>query len=211
MSDQMQKIVDALILSVRFMRGEVDISDRQVREVESALTAARAMRDAEPVAYIIHWEGKAPSKDWKQLAWSLQFAHYADGRLAEYLPLYTAPQPDSRDALADYQQWVMDYWMHRRDPAQSDIDAIRHLFVMTVGLAGEAGEAVEIVKKWVRKGQRDPIDVDALRLELGDTLYYLARLAGEFGITLQSIVEANRAKLEARRARDIAAQRGGEG
>lgn len=40
-TDTQSRIVEALILSVRFMRGEVDISERRIREVEAALAEAR--------------------------------------------------------------------------------------------------------------------------------------------------------------------------
>jgi NTP pyrophosphatase (non-canonical NTP hydrolase) len=65
-----------------------------------------------------------------------------------------------------------------------------------LGLAGETGEAVELVKKSFRKGGK--LDRVALRDELGDVLYYLTRIANKAGFTLAQIADANVLKLAKR-------------
>lgn len=65
-----------------------------------------------------------------------------------------------------------------------------------LGLNGEAGEVAEIIKKEVLHG-RAP-DRAHLIEELGDVLWYLARLADEDGITMAEVIAANQGKLEAR-------------
>lgn len=65
-----------------------------------------------------------------------------------------------------------------------------------LGLAGEAGETADLIKKVIFHG-RD-YDRKKLLLELGDVAWYLAMLAHEYGFTLHEIMEANVAKLRAR-------------
>jgi len=72
------------------------------------------------------------------------------------------------------------------------------------GLAGEAGEVVDRLKKLMR-GTEDAQtfyenawhDQEAL-LELGDCLYYLTALAHDLGFTMQDVIDANVEKLTER-------------
>ena len=67
-----------------------------------------------------------------------------------------------------------------------------------LGLAGEAGEVAEKVKKWIDDGNVDP---DAVKKELGDVLWYVAAVASDLGLTLDEVAAANVQKLESRAAR----------
>jgi len=73
----------------------------------------------------------------------------------------------------------------------------------TLGLAGEAGEVVENVKKFVRDDRRKLTKSrrESLKTEMGDLLWYLANLAAEFKIDLNDIAENNLKKLASRRKR----------
>lgn len=62
------------------------------------------------------------------------------------------------------------------------------LAVAALSLAGESGEAVDIVKKWLGHGK--PRDARALKLELGDALWSLMELASAAGLDVQDIAEA---------------------
>jgi NTP pyrophosphatase (non-canonical NTP hydrolase) len=75
----------------------------------------------------------------------------------------------------------------------------------TLGLCGEAGEVAEKVKKVLRDhGGHFSEDRRAdLALELGDVLWYLARLASELELDLGAIAEANLAKLASRAERNV--------
>ena len=65
-----------------------------------------------------------------------------------------------------------------------------------IGLAGEAGECAEHVKKQVfHRVELDPLK---MKKELGDVLWYLSALAKQFGFTLEEIMEHNIEKLKAR-------------
>jgi NTP pyrophosphatase (non-canonical NTP hydrolase) len=78
-------------------------------------------------------------------------------------------------------------------------DALSYL---ALGLNGEAGEVANDVKKALRnkiKISCDPTLIKKLALELGDTLWYLTRMANELGYTLSDIQEMNIEKLLKRR------------
>jgi NTP pyrophosphatase (non-canonical NTP hydrolase) len=66
-----------------------------------------------------------------------------------------------------------------------------------LGLAGEAGEVVDVLKKHVIHGQ--PLDKEALTKEMGDLYNYLSMLSYRTGISFETIREANVRKLAARR------------
>lgn len=68
--------------------------------------------------------------------------------------------------------------------------------IMALGLAGEAGEVVELVKKSLGHGK--PYGLDTIGAELGDVLWYLAAIATQHGLTLDGIAAQNIAKLRAR-------------
>lgn len=67
-----------------------------------------------------------------------------------------------------------------------------------IGLAGEAGEFVEHYKKWLF--HKKPLDYSAIILEAGDLFWYFTLWCDATGIDLYAIIEANKAKLDARRA-----------
>ena len=65
-----------------------------------------------------------------------------------------------------------------------------------MGLCGEAGEAIDIVKKWMAHGHE--LDRDHLANELGDIAWYLAEAATALDLSLDEILEANIEKLKKR-------------
>jgi NTP pyrophosphatase (non-canonical NTP hydrolase) len=83
-------------------------------------------------------------------------------------------------------------------------DVGRNPIYPTLGLAGEAGEVCEKVKKVLRdsEGQFSAEAVQAIQKELGDVLWYAARLAAELGLDLGQVAEANLSKLASRQQRD---------
>ena len=65
-----------------------------------------------------------------------------------------------------------------------------------MGLCGESGEAIDIVKKWLAQGHE--LDKEHLAKELGDIAWYLAEAATALDIPLEDILQANLDKLKKR-------------
>ena len=65
-----------------------------------------------------------------------------------------------------------------------------------MGLCGEAGEAIDIVKKHLAQGHE--LDCEHLIDELGDIAWYLAETATILGISLEEVLQRNIDKLKAR-------------
>ena len=84
-------------------------------------------------------------------------------------------------------------------------DAGSNLTYPALGLCGEAGEAAEKVKKAIRDdgGELTPERRAALAAELGDVLWYVAQLATEAGLDLDSLARENLDKLLSRRHRNV--------
>lgn len=82
-------------------------------------------------------------------------------------------------------------------------DEILVLARMALGLAGESGEVAEKIKKVLRDsdGQISAEVRSELCHELGDVLWYLARLADIAEVDLSKIAEINLEKLESRQKR----------
>lgn len=82
-------------------------------------------------------------------------------------------------------------------------DKHNELFHLVLGLVGEAGEIAEKFKKLVRDKNSDlaELDVEDMKKELGDVLWYVAVLADHLGLTLSEIAELNAAKLADRQKR----------
>lgn len=82
-------------------------------------------------------------------------------------------------------------------------DKDRNLVYPTLGLGGESGEIMEKVKKIIRDkgGVVDDAAREALVLELGDVLWYVAAIASELEVDLGEVASRNLAKLASRKSR----------
>ncbi|MDE6746045.1 MAG: nucleoside triphosphate pyrophosphohydrolase family protein [Oscillospiraceae bacterium] len=65
-----------------------------------------------------------------------------------------------------------------------------------MGLCGEAGEAIDIVKKWLAQGHE--LDKEHLIKELGDVAWYLAETAAALDVPLEDVLQTNIDKLKKR-------------
>ena len=65
-----------------------------------------------------------------------------------------------------------------------------------MGLCGESGEAIDIVKKHLHQGH--PLDREALIKELGDIAWYLAETATALDVSLEEVLARNIEKLKKR-------------
>lgn len=98
--------------------------------------------------------------------------------------------------LAEYERLAMR--THHNSPRLSP-DGLP--IYAALGLAGEAGEFVDKIKKAWRN--QTPIDVDAAARELGDVLWYVTACARDLGLTLEQVAHLNIDKLADRAARGV--------
>ena len=74
-----------------------------------------------------------------------------------------------------------------------------------MGLCGESGEAIDIVKKHLHQGHE--LDREKLVKELGDIAWYLAEAATALEIDLETVLERNIEKLKSRYPEGFSAER----
>ena len=91
--------------------------------------------------------------------------------------------------INEYQSLAMTTLDPNLDPKDVLINGV-------MGLCGESGEAIDIVKKWLAQGHE--LDKEKLAKELGDIAWYLAETAYALGIPLEDILQANIDKLRKR-------------
>jgi NTP pyrophosphatase (non-canonical NTP hydrolase) len=84
-------------------------------------------------------------------------------------------------------------------------DIGKNIIYPTLGLAGEAGETADKVKKVLRDdgGVLTETKRQAIAAEVGDCLWYVSQLARELGFTLAQIAEMNLTKLSSRKERNV--------
>lgn len=95
------------------------------------------------------------------------------------------------------------------DAGEGNINALSYV---TLGLVGEAGEIANKVKKVIRDsdGVMSATTRADIRKEVGDVLWYVARLADELGVPLGYIADANLGKLYDRKDRGVLGGSGDE-
>lgn len=72
-----------------------------------------------------------------------------------------------------------------------------------LGLFGEIGEVMELIKKHERQGNRKQVMTRARFIEeMGDVLFYLNQLAKQYGANLNDIAKENVIKLRKRHGLD---------
>ncbi len=94
---------------------------------------------------------------------------------------------------------IQKFYPEDRRERRQNAARFEELIEMSLGLAGESGEVVDIIKKVVFHSK--PMDEEHLKEELGDTLHYLIRIADLYEWSLEEIGEANVAKLDKRYGR----------
>ena len=88
------------------------------------------------------------------------------------------------------------------NPALSKKDV---LINSVMGLCGESGEAIDIVKKWLAQGH--DLDKEKLAKELGDIAWYLAETAAAIDMPLEDIFQFNIEKLQRRYPEGFSAEK----
>ena len=120
----------------------------------------------------------------------------------------TGLMPEHEQALQDeVTQWLdrrytMDFNSYQRVAKTTAIYPATHkILYPALGLAGEAGEVANKVKKLVRDGTSSlPKEwKENIASEIGDVLWYCAVLADDLGISLGKIAADNETKLQRRK------------
>jgi NTP pyrophosphatase (non-canonical NTP hydrolase) len=76
----------------------------------------------------------------------------------------------------------------------------------SLGVASEAGEVAGTVKKWIRDDRSAVMGIERqqkLTKEIGDTLWYLANLCTDIGVSLERVARENIEKLQSRQDRGV--------
>jgi len=100
--------------------------------------------------------------------------------------------------FSEYQERALTTAIKNQDPTMDKT-------IWAMGVAGEAGEVVEKWKKIVayKNGTISTQDLDELRKELGDVVWYVAVLADSIGLALEDIMQLNLSKLADRKKRNV--------
>lgn len=78
----------------------------------------------------------------------------------------------------------------------SDNTHLQALIHGALGLAGESGEVVDIIKKVIQYGK--PLDTNKLKEELGDTLWYMGVIIDTIDSSFEEVMQMNVDKLSKR-------------
>jgi NTP pyrophosphatase (non-canonical NTP hydrolase) len=71
-----------------------------------------------------------------------------------------------------------------------------HLVHMAMGVAGEAGELLDAIKKSAI--YRKPYDRENILEECGDLLFYIQGVLNYYSVPMEEVIELNRSKLQKR-------------
>ena len=95
--------------------------------------------------------------------------------------------------LNDYQNQAAEFAFYKNDD----------LSYCALGITGEGGEIADHIKKMIRDDKNVLTDdrKDHLLKELGDVMWYVARMAGKLGYSLNDVAKANIVKLQDRTRR----------
>lgn len=91
---------------------------------------------------------------------------------------------------------INDYQKEAMKTLNPELNKKDVLINSVMGLCGESGEAIDIVKKWLMQGH--DLDKDHLIKELGDIAWYLAEAATALDVPLDTILQGNLDKLHKR-------------
>ena len=93
----------------------------------------------------------------------------------------------------------MDMKSYQREAQKTAIYGVNHAVIYpALGLAGEAGEVANKVKKMLRDGD---FDRQAVAAELGDCLWYIAAMCRDLNMNMGEVAVDNLEKLMKRKAK----------
>lgn len=98
-----------------------------------------------------------------------------------------------------------EYQTQARTTFTIENDLSKQVTYLTLGLNGEAGEVAEKIKKVIRDNDVDfsKLNLDDVKKELGDVLWYIATLSNVLGLELEDVASTNLEKLFSRKTRGV--------
>lgn len=96
----------------------------------------------------------------------------------------------------DYAEFVESRCKYGSDIVDDMTSLDAHIMHMAIGISGEAGEILDAIKK--RVIYRKTLDIENVKEEIGDCLFYLQGLCNAIGYELDAAIDDNMAKLNKR-------------
>lgn len=106
-------------------------------------------------------------------------------------------------SIKEYSEAVDRTAIHPNEIPEGSHPNIVGLLYCASKLCGEAGEVSEHIGKALRDGGGDfsPERITSIKKEMGDVMWYLARMCNLLDIKLEAVLHINIRKLESRKAR----------
>ena len=165
---------------------EADLKDADAKIQSANDRAANAKKEAKEAKE----RAESASERIRYLERKLRDVESLNDLLMKELARRQGCQAEIREHDADiYQLDVLKY-------APDYHDYPLNVLYAAIGMCGEAGEASELIKKYVY--HKHPIDPEHLARELGDVLWYVSYMAHLFGYPLGKIMAMNQEKLAKR-------------
>lgn len=107
------------------------------------------------------------------------------------------PASDGTDRQEEFNMTINEYQKLAMTTLSPAVSTKKDALINGVmGLCGESGEAIDIVKKWLAQGHE--LDREHLIKELGDVAWYLAETAAALDVPLEDVLQGNIDKLKKR-------------
>ena len=88
---------------------------------------------------------------------------------------------------------IIEYQKRSKRTLNNDLTEEQLISNMVMGILGESGEVVDILKKWMYQGH--VLKLNDIEEELGDVMFYIVNLCNLLGLELQDAINNNYNKL----------------
>lgn len=101
-----------------------------------------------------------------------------------------------KELLAQFENMTLALAKDGEDIVKNLTPEQSNLWHMATGVSGEAGELLDAIKKHVI--YQKPLDVENVKEELGDLLFYMSNLMQSVGLSFEEVLQHNVDKLSIR-------------
>lgn len=132
----------------------------------------------------------------------------------DIVPYQNLPEIDKERhrRIGEFVANILDKNYHPLDLYQQEVrrttgtkEYVESLVMTAMGLAGESGEVIDHIKKYVF--HKHELDRDKIEKEIGDTLWYLTALCNTLAMPLKEVLDKNVEKLRNRYPNGFDAER----